>query len=75
MKERFEWERTRWLCAVLLQPHRKKGTSIKPTDLIKFEWEKKDKKTNLKERKLRGEYAQKKYEAIEKNKKIKEKKC
>lgn len=72
MKERFEWERTRWLCAVLLQPHRKKGTSIKPTDLIKFEWEKKDKKTNLKERKLRGEYAQKKYEAIEKNKKIKD---
>ena len=47
MKERFEWERTRWLCAVLLQPHRKKGTSIKPTDLIKFEWEKKDKKTEL----------------------------
>tara|TARA_R110002012_G_scaffold13648_4_gene57973 strand:- start:3984 stop:4199 length:216 start_codon:yes stop_codon:yes gene_type:complete len=71
MKERFEWERTRWLCAVLLQPHRKKGTSIKPTDIIRFDWEKKDKKADLETRRKRGEYAQKKYEAIEKNKKDK----
>ena len=71
MEQRFEWERTRWLCAVLLQPHRKKGTSIKPYDIIKFDWEKKEEKVNLEERKLRGEYAKKKYEAIEKNKKKK----
>jgi hypothetical protein len=35
-----DWERTRWLGATLLQPHAKKGKQIKPTDLMKFSWEK-----------------------------------
>ncbi len=35
-----EWERTRWLATIVLAPHQKKGKSLKPTDLIKFEWEK-----------------------------------
>ena len=38
-RERGEWERVRWLAALLLQPHAKKGRSIKPTDLAKFPWE------------------------------------
>lgn len=37
---RNEWERTRWLATIILSPHTKKGKGIKPTDLIKFEWEK-----------------------------------
>jgi hypothetical protein len=37
---RNEWERTRWLATIILSPHAKKGKGIKPTDLIKFEWEK-----------------------------------
>lgn len=37
-----EWERTRWLAAVILSPNAKKGRPIKPKDLITFDWEKSD---------------------------------
>ena len=37
-RERMEWERCR------CQPHTKKGKKLKPTDLIKFDWDKKDNK-------------------------------
>ncbi|MBK7873914.1 MAG: hypothetical protein IPJ74_26315 [Saprospiraceae bacterium] len=36
---RTAWETVRWQTAALLQVHVKKGRSIKPTDLIKFDWE------------------------------------
>ena len=39
---RNDWERTRWLAAISLSPHAKKGKPIKPKDLIVFEWEKSD---------------------------------
>jgi len=42
-RERQHWERTRWLAAVTLQPHAKKGTRLKPTDIAKFPWDKKAK--------------------------------
>ena len=42
-RERSEWERTRWLATVGLQPHTAKGKSIKPADLCTFPWEKKKK--------------------------------
>lgn len=42
-REQQQWERTRWLAAVVLQPHAKKGTRIKPTDIAKFPWDKKAK--------------------------------
>lgn len=38
---RTDWERVRWLAAAMLQPHLKKGTNLKATDLITFDWEKK----------------------------------
>lgn len=38
-RERGKWERARWLGAVILQPHLQKGKTLKPTDLIKFDWE------------------------------------
>lgn len=41
MRQRQEWERARWSAAVALQPHTKKGSSLKPTDLLIFPWEKK----------------------------------
>lgn len=44
MRQRQEWERARWSAAVALQPHTKKGSSLKPTDLIIFPWEKKPKR-------------------------------
>lgn len=39
------WEQTRWLAAVMMQPHMKKGARIKPTDIAKFPWEKNTNKT------------------------------
>jgi hypothetical protein len=42
--QRMEWERCRWQTCYLLQPHTGKGKKIKPTDLIRFDWDKKDKK-------------------------------
>ena len=67
-KERNEWERTRYLATVILQPHTKKGKTIRPTDLFKFVDEKGEKLT-LKERKEKAKYAAKRLEAIEKQKK------
>ena len=40
MLQRREWERTRWLATVLMQPHLKKGHKLLPEDLAVFEWEK-----------------------------------
>lgn len=68
MKERFEWERVRWLACINMQPHKKKNTKLNPQDLVKFEWEKKDLKIDLEKRKKRAEYARKKYELLNKNK-------
>jgi len=36
-REQSEWERTRWMTTILLNPHTKKR--IKPKDLIVFPWE------------------------------------
>ena len=61
MTERFEWERTRWLACLILQPHKKKNSNLNPTDLVRFEWEKKEEKMDLEKRKKAAEYAVKKY--------------
>jgi hypothetical protein len=39
---RSEMERTRWLAAMILSPHAKKGTPIKPQNICVFSWEKTD---------------------------------
>lgn len=41
-RERSRWEQIRWLAAVMLAPHTKKGKSIKPRDLVTFPWEKEE---------------------------------
>ena len=38
--QRTEWERIRWQTFVMLQPHVKPNSLKRPTDLIKFSWEK-----------------------------------
>ena len=63
MKERFEWERTRWLACVLLQPHTKKNSRLTPQKLVKFEWEKTEVEDKDKQRK-RAEYIAKKYKLL-----------
>ena len=42
---REPWERARWLAAALLQPHAKKGTTLKPTDLLKLSWDNENKQS------------------------------
>ena len=40
MRERMEWERTRWLGSMIMQPHLKKGRKLQQKDLMMFPWEK-----------------------------------
>ena len=42
------WEQTRWLAAIVINPHLKK--QIKPKDLATFPWEKEQKKVAQKEK-------------------------
>ena len=60
-KQRAEWERTRWLACVMLQPHKKKSQKLQPQDLIKFDWERKEEKIEAEERRKAALYAMKKY--------------
>jgi hypothetical protein len=46
-KAREEWERIRWQTSVLLSPHMKKGSKMKPKDLIEFPWEAEKKKPKM----------------------------
>ena len=48
-RQQQEWERTRWLGTLVLQPHLRKGRKLKPKDLAEFPWEK-PLKTNDKRR-------------------------
>ena len=39
-RTREAWEMTRWQACALLQPHMSKGKKLRPSDLIRFPWEK-----------------------------------
>lgn len=41
----MSWEQTRWLGAIILQPHVKKGRNVKPQDLIELPGDKKKPKS------------------------------
>jgi len=49
-----------------LQPHTKKGQSLTPQKLIKFDWEKKEVKTDIDKQRKRAEYIKKKYDLLNK---------
>jgi hypothetical protein len=49
-----------------LQPHTKKGQSLTPEKLIKFDWEKKEVKTDIDKQRKRAEYIKKKYDLLNK---------
>jgi len=38
-RQRQHWERTRWAAMITIQPHVKKGSVKKPTDIATFPWE------------------------------------
>ncbi len=59
IRERGNWERTRWQTTLLLNIQMSKGKRLKPTDLIEFEWDKKDKKIDYEKLKAKAEYVKK----------------
>jgi len=59
MRQRSDWERTRWSTCLLLNIQLPKNKSIKPTDLIRFEWEKEALKIDFKDLKNKAEYIKK----------------
>jgi len=59
IREKSKWERVRWQTTLLLNIQMAKGKKIKPTDLIEFEWDKKDKKIDYKKLKAKAEYIKK----------------
>ena len=61
MRQRSDWERTRWSTCLLLNIQLPKNKSIKPKDLIKFEWEQ-DHKIDFKELKMKAELYKNKIE-------------
>ena len=62
MRQRSDWERTRWSTCLLLNIQMPKGKSIKPTDLIEFEWEENKKKIDFEDLKNKAELYKKKIE-------------
>lgn len=69
LRQRNDWERTRWSTCLLLNIQIAKGKRLKPTDLIQFEWDNKKDKMDFKELKERAEYI-KKLDEFNKNKKL-----
>ena len=59
MRQRSDWERTRWSTCLLLNIQLPKNKSIKPTDLIQFEWEKEALKIDFKDLKMKAEHIKK----------------
>ena len=55
MRQRSDWERTRWSTCLLLNIQLSKGKSIKPIDLIQFEWEQDKKKIDFEDLKNKAE--------------------
>jgi len=55
MREKGSWERTRWSTCLLLNIQLPKNKSLKPTDLIEFDWDEK-KNIDFKKLKDRAEY-------------------
>lgn len=69
LRQRGNWERTRWSTCLLLNIQLGKGKRLKPIDLIEFEWDEKDRKSEFKKLKERAEYM-KKLDEFERNKKL-----
>lgn len=54
LREREEWERTRWQTTVLVNVQLPKGKKVRPIDLLRFEWDVKGDGLTYKERKARA---------------------
>jgi len=59
LRDRSDWERTRWQTCYLLNIHLPRGKQIKLKDLLQFEWDNKDAKEDYSKLKDRAEYIKK----------------
>ena len=59
LRDRSDWERTRWKTCYLLNIQMPRGKSLKLKDLIRFGWESKDAKVDYDKLKKRAEYIKK----------------
>ena len=59
LRDRSDWERTRWQTCYLLNIQLSRGKQLKLKDLIQFAWEKKDTKEDYKKLKNKAEYIKK----------------
>ena len=59
LRDRSDWERTRWQTCYLLNFHLPRGKHLKLKDLIHFAWEKKDVKKGYNKLKNKAEYIKK----------------
>ena len=59
LRDRSDWERTRWQTCYLLNIQMPRGKSLKLKDLIRFGWESKDAKVDYDKLKKRAEYIKK----------------
>ena len=64
--QRYEWERIRWLATCNLQPHTKKGQTLTPQKLVRFDWEKGEEIKDIEKQKKKALYVAKKYGLINK---------
>tara|TARA_R110000751_G_scaffold191657_1_gene297289 strand:+ start:252 stop:527 length:276 start_codon:yes stop_codon:yes gene_type:complete len=62
MRQRSDWERTRWSTCLLLNIQLPKNKSINPTDLMRFEWEEEALKIDFKDLKAKAELFKKRIE-------------
>ena len=62
MRERNNWERSRWETCLLLNIQIPKGKRLKPKDLFEFEDERKGKEVDFKKLKAKAEFIKRKEE-------------
>ena len=59
LRDRSDWERSRWQTCYLLNIQLSRGKQLKLKDLIQFAWEKKDTKEDYNKLKNKAEYIKK----------------
>lgn len=63
-ENREAWERARTIAAILIQPHVKKGTKVRPQQLISLPWDKPHPRQETEARKLTSDEKRKRFEEV-----------
>jgi hypothetical protein len=59
IREQQEWQRIRWQTTLLLNIQLPKNKTMKPTDLIEFDWDEKGKEVDFEKLKAKAEFIKK----------------